>query len=197
MVKGERKTANHQVFLNIEILDEAIVEGNKVSFVYMAYDFDKKLKPRREKRYERDPYGLVGSRGMYYLLCKSPKYNNMETYRIDYMKDIVIEDKPVNTKCTSAELDNASHRMVNSWIGEPERIVIDCDNRVLDYVIETFGRESVITRLDQDRFRVTVRMAPKGVVIWAMQFADLVEVVEPVYIREEIVHRLKKNRYGI
>ena len=47
IVKTDRKTRNAEVFLNIEILDEAIQRKNKVKFTYLDYGLDKNLKPRR------------------------------------------------------------------------------------------------------------------------------------------------------
>ena len=51
IVKTDKKTRNAEVFLNIEILDEAIQRKNKVKFTYLEYGLDKNLKPRREKKY--------------------------------------------------------------------------------------------------------------------------------------------------
>ena len=47
VVRQERKTQNAEVFLNIELLDEAISKKQKVSFTYLEYGLDKQLHPRR------------------------------------------------------------------------------------------------------------------------------------------------------
>ena len=45
----EDKTNNRQVFYNIDLLDEAIHKGRKVSFQYLEYRADKKQHAKRRE----------------------------------------------------------------------------------------------------------------------------------------------------
>ena len=61
---------NPQLFLNIELLGEAIYEGRKVSFQYLEYGVDKKLHPKlREdgsvREYVVNPYQMAAKEGKY------------------------------------------------------------------------------------------------------------------------------------
>lgn len=79
---------NPQLFLNIELLGEAIYEGRKVSFQYLEYGVDKKLHPKlREdgsvREYVVNPYQMAAKEGKYYLICNYDKYDDISNYRVD------------------------------------------------------------------------------------------------------------------
>ena len=73
----EGYTDNQQIFLNIEMLDEAIHKKRKVSFRYLSYGTDKKLHPRLRSdgsdRYLVNPYQMAAKDGKYYLICNLDK----------------------------------------------------------------------------------------------------------------------------
>ncbi len=96
IILKDKKSPNPQVFLNIEILDQAIDQQRKISFVYLDYDYDKKLKPRREELYVANPYSMICESEHYYLVMISEGHTEPSFYRIDMMKDIKILDEPMN-----------------------------------------------------------------------------------------------------
>ena len=49
---------NHEAFLSVEVLEEAVSCRCQVEFQYMEYGMDKRLHPRRERPYRVSPYGL-------------------------------------------------------------------------------------------------------------------------------------------
>ena len=72
------KTDNKQLFLTIELLDEAISRGLRISFKYLEYGTDKrqhsKIRPDGTERvYIISPYQMAAKEGKYYLRrCWSP-----------------------------------------------------------------------------------------------------------------------------
>ena len=64
-----RYADNTQVMYNLDVLNTAIAENKKVSFVYNSYGTDFKLHPKRKERYVVNPYQLVANNGWYYLVA--------------------------------------------------------------------------------------------------------------------------------
>ena len=90
---------NKQLFLNIEMLDEAISKGRKVRFHYTEYGLDKKLHLRARpdgspREYVISPYQMAAQEGKYYLICNYDKYDDISNYRVDRIKDLEILDEP-------------------------------------------------------------------------------------------------------
>lgn len=192
LVNRERKTDNKQVFLNIEELDEAISLKKKVSFTYLKYDLGKNLIPRRERKYIVNPYQMVYMNEHYYLVCNYCGYNDTSFYKIDRMRDIEILEEDIDRPLESnKEIENA----IYAFAGEPEEVIMHCSKYVIDDVIDKFGVSVRIENKDEETFEARVKVSPKGMKYWAMQYMQYVEVIQPQWLRDEIVEVIKENRY--
>ena len=192
LVNRERKTDNKQVFLNIEELDEAITLKKKVSFTYLKYDLGKNLIPRRERKYIVNPYQMVYMNEHYYLVCNYCGYNDTSFYKIDRMRDIEILREDIDRPLESnKEIENA----IYAFAGEPEEVIMHCSKYVIDDVIDKFGASVSLTNKDDETFVARVKVSPKGMKYWAMQYMQYVEVIQPQWLRDEIVEIVKNNRY--
>ena len=192
VMREECKTHNPQIFLNIELLDEAI-EGNlQVSFTYLSYDKNKRLVSRRNKPYVVNPYSMVYTNEHYYLVCNLTEHENISLYRIDRMSDIEIINTPVEKKNISPyeTVKNA----VYAFTGNPEAIVFAFDKSQLNNVIDRFGKEINLSE-NNERYIARVKANPVGVRCWALQYLPYVEVLEPKWLRDEIVECIKNNKY--
>ena len=96
------KTKNEDLFLNIEIIAEAITKGKKIKFNYLTYDMDKKLVYRKNenneiKQYIVSPHQMVASNGRYYLICSYNKYEDeISNLRVDRIINAEILDERVD-----------------------------------------------------------------------------------------------------
>lgn len=196
MVSPEKKSPNPEVFLNIEILDEAISMGRMVAFTYMDYDYDKTLKPRRDRKYVVNPYMMICEDAHYYLALIYKGQSSPSFYRIDMMKDIEILEEPLEISRREAGLDSLKN-VVYAHTGKPERISLKCDRQVLRYVIEEFGKDTRITPLEDGSFEASFMSAPEGLIYWALQYMQHVEVLEPAHVRALVTDAIKHNKYGV
>ena len=187
--RQDRKTDNRQVFWNIEQLDEAIEQKKKIKLSYLHYGLDKKQ--HETKTYTLSPYEMVYMNERYYLICVPDHDPHTRLYRIDRMKDIQLLDESRSEAVARQEAHNA----VYASVGTPERIVMNCDLAILDDVIDRFGTEVQIRERDENTFTASFTAPPRGVKFWALQYLPYVEVMEPAWLREEIIDSLGKNKY--
>ncbi len=191
IVKPDRKTENRQVFWNIEQLDEAISQQCKIRFTYLKNTANKELVPRRDTPYVVSPYHLVYTNEHYYLVCSHEAHPGTAFYRLDRMKDIVLlADETVDGEIDESEIDHA----IYAFAGQPEQITLRCNMGFLDDVIDKFG-SAVRVREDGDRIFVSFHAAPQGVKFWALQYLPYIEIMEPQWLRDEIIECLKNNPY--
>ncbi len=194
IIRTDKKSPNQQVFLNIEILSDAIEQQKKISFIYMDYAMDKSLQPRRTERYIADPYGLLCESEHYYLVLITQGHTTPGFYRIDMMKDIIILEDPVDISPKDAGLDKVQ-RVVYAFSGEPETIRLRCDKAVLRYVIERFGAGVTIIPRSETQFDAVFKAAPQGMVFWALQYLQHVEVLSPQSLRDAVIKAIGENKY--
>lgn len=187
------KSKNKEIFYIIEVLNEAIEKGNKVSFCYNEYKVSKELTPRfKGKEFIINPYFLVNSRGKYYLVCNYDKYNNLSNYKIDCISNIKILDEPIKPM---KELENLHGFSKEKYI--KEHIYMTYGNSVfatlkldepkyLGDVIDWFG-DSVSVSEDKDgSVMVSLNVNEQALTYWAMQYGKHVQVISPEETKNKI-----------
>jgi len=194
IVATDKKSSNLEVFLNIEDIDDAINAHKKISFIYMDYDYDKTLKPRREELYIANPYMMVCDSSHYYLVAITNRHEDIGYYRIDMMKNLTILEDDIDVSKRNAKLDSVK-KVVYAFSGEPVSIHLHCDKIALRYVIERFGKDSTINKNKDGSFEAFITAAPQGVIYWALQYLSSVEVVSPASVRDEVIRIIKENKY--
>lgn len=196
VVRQERKSQNKEVFLNIEILDEAIANKHKVSFTYLNYDFNKKLVPQRQEPYVVNPYGMVCENEQYYLIGTSKRYKDPALFRVDLMKSVAICEEKIELSAKEVNLDSVKN-ITYAFSGEQEEIDLRCDDGILKYVLERFGTNIQIRANKDDTFNAVFKASPEGVQFWALQYLPYVEVLKPITLRKAVIESIKTNKYKV
>ena len=191
-----QKQENAELFWTIEQLDEAIEKDYMVMFDYYDYQVDKTLVPRRDKKYLVNPYQMVCANEKYYLVCNYDKYENISHYRIDLMKNLEIVPQKRKPLPKDFNLNEYSDSLVYMFDGKREEVEIICDNIMAGEVIERFGMDVRMVRIDENQFRLCLNAPPLGLKFWALQYLPYCEVVRPLWLRDEIKKSIKMNRYG-
>ena len=189
------KTGNKEVFLNIELIEEAISKNSQISFKYCDYILDKKLTPRHDgKEYKVSPYRLIVKQQRYYLMCKDMEKNSLVYYKLDKMinvKILNIKSASINTlpSFTHGINDQVLHDYLPyAFSDKPEEITIDVLNldAGVDTLCEWFGDNLTFTTLGEGKIRARVKASPKAMSYFALQYIQLFKVVAPRSLVDDI-----------
>ena len=201
----EDKTDNRQIFLNIELLDEAISRKRKISFHYLEYGTDKKLHHRLRpdgtvREYIINPYQLAAKEGKYYLICNYDKYDDISNYRVDRIADIKLLDEPVKPFerlkwANGKTLDLAAYMKEHPYMYSAGNIRVKfrvCRAMISD-VIDLFGTD--VRFSDEDEGHVTVSTFTNGMAAeqFAKNYGPDVVVLEPQSLRENVKDTLERS----
>ena len=63
-------------------------------------------------------------------------------------------------------------------------------------VLDRFGTDIQIFERDEQTFTAVLTTPPRGVRFWALQYLSFVEVVEPAWLRQEIIESIGQNWYS-
>ncbi len=189
------KTDNQALFYNIEIIDEAIESGKMVQYDYNKFGADKCLHKSSFQRVS--PYQLILHNQRYYLMGYSKYWEHMVYHRLDHITNIKVSDRdaiPIRdvegykNGINYQELTTAMPYMYND---KPERIVFTASEKTIDHVIDWFGKEVEI-KPNGEKMLFTLYASPKAMLYWAVQYADEVEILKPLSLREDIKAFLNK-----
>lgn len=193
-VNERNKTDNKELFLNIELADEAIERGRQITFTYNKYGADKKL--HKSATHTASPYQMILHNQHYYLMALNEKWRNMGYYRMDKITGMAVTDTPLTPlKSVEGYEDGISYKDLSSampymFTDKPEHIEMLIDGGILDQVIDWFGYDIAIEPCGE-RYKVTLKASPSAMEFWALQYVKYAEITFPSSLRERIVQTLK------
>lgn len=200
-----KRTSNKDLFYNIDIINEAINNKKMISFKYLDYDELGNEKERYDGyRYKVSPYFMINNIGKYYLVGKYFKYDNHTNFKMDYIKDIRIEDeeltplKDVKTLGKNFNITDYINNHVYIFGGDVITAKLELISNASVMVIKDwFGNDARFKEENGKRYAY-IKSENRALFYWLLQYQEDVVVVEPQELRERIINRLKKSleRYG-
>lgn len=186
-VDNRPKCTNEEIFYTISALDEAITAGVKVEFTYVRRKITENFKKsKEEKSFTVSPYSMIWSDDHYYLVCNNEKYDNLMHLRIDKIKrPVVLSEKARHFSEVSDyrhKFDSADYagKLFNMYSGEPKPVELACDNDLLEPMLDRFGENVRLQKLDDEHFLLRTNAAVSdGLAAWVVQFGGRVTVRMP------------------
>lgn len=191
------KAGNEDIYRSVDTLSEAINEKKKVSFRYFEYDVDKKRKFRNGgNEYIVSPYSLTVSDENYYLISHYPKHEDLTHFRVDRMSDIKITDEACenveNVMGEGFSVGEYSRKLFSMYSGESSRVEILCENKVMNSVIDRFGKDVFVLKVDDEHFKamVNVDLSPTFFA-WIFTFGGKMKIAAPLEAKEKFNEVIK------
>ena len=186
------KTDNQTLFYNIEVVDEAILNGKQVQYDYNKYGVDTKL--HRSSFQRVSPYQLILHNQRYYLMGYSDYWGNMTFHRIDRITNMRIYDKPatpinkVEGYENGIDFKQIASTMPYMYTDTPERIEFVADDFIVDQIVDWFGVNIKMSTLPDTEGKVKVELfaSPLAMEHWALQYLNHVEIKKPESLRQKI-----------
>ena len=194
-IENTNKKDNKQFLLNIELLSEAINEKKIITFNYTKYNFKKELINRRDELYTLSPFFLIYKDEKTYVIGTNPKYDDLTHYRVDRMMNIKKSDITIPNKIKDEDPYEYSKTKLYMYHGEVHKVVLKCDDSILDPMIDIFGKDVTIEKINNEEFILTTKSSSQGIVYLGLQYLDHLEVIEPIDAREEISKIIKSNKH--
>ena len=197
------KTKNEDLFLNIEIIAEAISKNKKIRFNYLTFDMDKKLVCRKNenneiKQYIVSPHQMVASNGRYYLLCSYNKYEDeISNLRIDRIINAEIIDEKIDNNKAFKNFNIPKHMIEHIYMmsGESENVVFEFNRKILKDVIDWFGSDIILRKSkDENVIVAEAKVNENAMRFWALQYGENVTVKSPKSLVDMMKGQLK-NMY--
>lgn len=199
-LKDFSKTDNLELFLNIEIIDEAIDQEKQISVTYNKYGLDKKMHP--SSTMILNPYQFILHNQRYFLMAYNEKYHNMGFYRLDHITNTAILNKrrtdihSIPGYTHGINYKDLSQSRPYMFSDKTVQVCFLTEEWMVDQIIDWFGKEIQIQK-KEDKIYVTLNVSPKAMEYWAMQYASFIDVIAPQSLRNKIKNNLKDalNKY--
>lgn len=203
---GDPTTKNH-----IDILLRAVRREKMVAFRYTHLGPDCRPHLHRDGHvYQVSPYAMFWRDDKYYLICNyaedDPQEKPLRFFRLDRIQDLEMLEKRALSIRTLLGAD-ARQRLqefalstVNHFSGSPVSLCLRCRQNMVDILMDDFGPKLVVVQESDGKLLVTLPTSEsEGLYRWLMQYSNMVELVTPVHIRDELKNRLMDaaRQYGL
>lgn len=112
------------------------------------------------------------------------------------MTDIEIIDQ-ARAKLPEGEHFNVaeySKKVFNMFGGEEEMVKIQFDNSLVNVVIDRYGKDITLEKVDENSFSVRIKIAVSSTFFaWVFQFGDKVKILSPESVVDRFGEMLQKT----
>ena len=163
-VSGRVKAMNNDVMANVDAIHKAISKNLKISFQYFQWNVKKEA-------------------------------DMIKHYRVDKMLHIKVETKRREGRNKFREIDMAAYakKMFNMFDGEEQNVEILCDDSLAGVMIDRFGKEVRMLKVDDEHFRVLVKVAAsKHFIHWIMALGEGAKIIGPESLVKEVQDEIRR-----
>ena len=182
-VAGRVKTMNESIYYNVDSIHAAIAGNSRITFKYFKWNVDKDMELRHDGAlYEVSPCLLSWNDGYYYLIAYDSVKGIIKHFRVDKMLYIKSNGRKREGEKVFNSLDMAAYtgKMFGMYGGEDERVRLECDNALAGVMIDRFGKDISLIRLDDKKFAVNVEVAvSRQFLAWIIGLGEGVKIVGP------------------
>lgn len=195
-VAGRVKAMNNDIMENVDAIHNAISQNLKISFQYFQWNVKKEPELRKDgARYVISPWGLSWDDENYYLVGYDSSADMIKHYRVDKMLHVKVEKIKREGRYKFKEVDMAAYakKMFNMFDGEEQTVEILCVNNLAGVMIDRFGKDVRMIKVDDEHFKVIVKVAASNHFIhWIMALGEGAQIVGPEKLVEEIKAEIKR-----
>lgn len=180
IVANRVKTINESIYYNIQTIHEAINSGKRITFKYFHHDIKKqRVYKYGDERYEMSPYTLAWEDENYYCIGYYDKRDKITHFRVDRMEDIRISGEDVITD-KSFNVSEYAKKVFGMFAGDMVRANLVFDNSLIDVVMDKFGTDITLHKVDEDHFSVSREVSmSRTFYAWMFQFGVRARIESP------------------
>lgn len=180
------KSKNKSVMYTVDLLQRAIVYRSVVEFQYLHYNMKKEQElVDNGRKYHVKPKRLYFDNNCYYLLALEGE--QIQSYRVDKMTNVNIVDQE-SFRWTYMKTDEIIQKRNEKEI----QILFSQDS--MDTVIDRFGEDVYVEIVDNDHFRVKVKVIPDQQFFgWIFELGEKAMIEYPLEVAAQMMDLLQER----
>ncbi len=192
------RSMNDSMVKDADRIHSAIAENRKIGFRYVHYTPNKDNPKTYSKSGELlivSPYALIWNNGNYYLYAYDGK--KFRYYRVDRMERIsqpMAEKREGKDLYQEREIVSQKAKVFDMFGGKEYTVRIRFRNELADAVIDQFGKDIIMTPIDENHFVITapIEISPPFFA-WIATFGRRVKILSPEPVVEKMRDFLQRS----
>ena len=191
-VPGRIKNMDESVYHTVDVLFRAMNDDRQLRFLYFRWNVEGKPELRRQGDYYTvSPWALYYDDEKYYLVGYDHLHKEIRHYRVDKMLNAEILDAKRKgvTKYRQQNREQYTQQHFRMYGGEMQTVTLLCENDLANVILDQFGRDTKLTKVDEEHFEVSVEVAVSNQFFgWVIALGDSVRIVGP----QNVVQQMKE-----
>lgn len=191
-VSDRVKNMNESIFYTVDAIQYAIANNHRIRFQYFSWNVDGEMVLRHDGAfYDISPWALLWDNENYYLVGYDKAADEFKHYRVDKMLHTEETSKKRIGKAKFDKLDKEVYtkRHFRMFGGEEETVTLLCKNEMANVIIDQFGKDVRLEKVDAKRFKVKVDVVVSDQFLgWIIALGDGVKIEAP----KELMLRMKE-----
>ncbi len=198
------KNMNETILYIVDELYRAMDQNQAIGFRYYDWQMEKGAMQRVPRHngaeYTVSPWQLLWLEENYYLMAFDHAHREIRHYRVDRMGQLRLTGEPRQGEAEFKErrVQDYTARVFGMFGGESCRIALSFPAKMLEVMVDRFGKELHPQTLADGRLQIRVEVVPSLPFFgWLLSLGSGVELEEPPALRREFAERLTqiKNLY--
>ena len=191
-VAARIKSENESIFYIIDGIHKAMQENLQISFTYLSWNISKELVPKGKEKRIVSPWALIWNDENYYLVAYDAEADKFKHFRVDKMSKVsILTEKRLGSKeFSKMDLGTYADSTFGMMGGKQENIVLDFPEDLVGVVIDRFGKDISLTRIEDSMLRLRTKVVVSGQFFgWVFAMGGLVKITGP----EDILEMFRKE----
>lgn len=184
------KTGNEGIYYNVDQIHSAIASNVQITFQYFNWDVNKKQVLRKDGAlYKVSPWALSWDDENYYMVAYDSEEGKIKHFRVDKMLhiDLTNDRREGSQKFKVFDMGAYAKKMFGMFGGEEEMVKILCKNELAGVMIDRFGKDVMLVKVDEEHFYVNVKVAvSRQFLFWVIALGEGAKIVAPKRVVEKV-----------
>ena len=187
-ISGRVKSMNESVLYTVDAIQNAIAYNHKITFQYFNWNVDGEMELRHDGAYyEISPWALVWDDENYYMIGYDERVDDFKHFRVDKMLHTseIKKRRQGRAEFDKKDKEIYTKKHFRMFGGEEERVTLLCNNDMANVIIDQFGRDIHLRKVDDERFEVRVDVVVSNQFFgWIVALGGKVRITNPQNVVE-------------
>ena len=189
------KNENESIYYRVDGIHKAMQENKQITFQYLEWNLKKNLVPRKGGLvYQISPWALLWDNENYYLVGYDHDAEIIKHFRVDKIGPMeLLEEKREGYEAfTKCNIHDYSTKTFGMYGGKEEKVTIQFPNSLVGVVLDRFGKDVSLQKIDAEHFAVHVTVAVSSQFFgWLAGIGNQAKITSPEEVKKQYVDYLQ------
>lgn len=196
-ISGRVKSMNESVLYTVDAIQNAIAYNHKITFQYFNWNVDGEMELRHDGAYyEISPWALIWDDENYYMIGYDESVDDFKHFRVDKMLHTseIKKRRQGRAEFDKKDKEIYTKKHFRMFGGEEERVTLLCTKDMANVIIDQFGRDVTLRKVDDEHFEVRVDVVVSNQFFgWIVALDGKVMIKAPEKVKHDMNALLQKK----